>query len=114
MMSKADKVIERCKVICNKVMEKLKKEYEEKEGNYRDRGWERDYKSMNRIQEEIDKIDSFVNGRSMWRDVATSYKYKIERYETKHKILRNLAKELRNESFTSPALRQMIREIDEL
>lgn len=113
-MSKADKIIERCQKICSQAIEKLKKEYEEKEGNYRDRGWERDYRSMERIEGEIDKIDSFANGKSMWRDAATSYKNKIERYETQHKILKNLARELENESFTSPALRQTIREIEKL
>jgi uncharacterized protein involved in exopolysaccharide biosynthesis len=95
-------------------MEKLREEYAEKEGNYRDRGWERDYRSMERLEEQIDKIDAFMNGRSMWRDAATSYKNKIERYEIQHKILKNLARELENESFTSPALRQTIREIDKL
>ena len=113
-MGKAEKIIARCKKICDKEMEKLRAEYEEKEGNYRDRGWERDYRSMERIEGEIDKIDAFANGESMWRDDAVAKKYKIEKYESQYKILKNIARELENESFTSPALRQMIREVEKL
>ena len=108
MASKAEKTIERCKEICHKQISKFEEEYLEAEGNYRDLGYDRYYNKMERLKDEINKLECFADSVSVWRDAAMTYKHQIDKNELTMMQIKSLIKQLTDDDFTSPRIAELI------
>ena len=79
-MSKAQKTIERVNGILDKAIDSLKAEYREAEGSYRDTGWDRYYTKMERLEKEIEELETFrhVKKKLAWADKALDKQRKVK------------------------------------
>lgn len=108
MASKAENVIQKCKDLCYKQKEKFVNEFLESEGNYRDTGYDRYYNKMEKLKDEINKLECFVDSTSIWRDQAMSYKRQLEKDEMTMMQIKSLINQLTDEDFTSPRISELI------
>lgn len=60
MDKKPNKTIERAKAIISKRLDKISEEYEDAYGNWRDTGYDRYQKKMDRLEEEKDELETFL------------------------------------------------------
>lgn len=86
-MTQAEKTIARVNYTINKSLEKLHTLYREAEGNYRDTGYLRYYNRMDQLEEQIDQLEYFRDGRRIaavtntrnecFRDACGKYRNKL-------------------------------------
>ena len=62
-MRKTEKTIERCNRIIDKAAEDLKQEYQEALGNYNETGFNRYYNKMQKLEEDLDKLDDYRHAK---------------------------------------------------
>ena len=77
---KAEKTITRVNSILDKAIDSLQSEHKEAEGNYRDTGWDRYYTKMERLEKEIDELETFrhVKKKLAWADKALDKQRKVK------------------------------------
>ncbi len=85
--------------VMRQALEKLKTEYEEAKDSYRDTGYDKYYKKMQKGEEQIAEIEEYINaGKTEVKQVTTSEYKELLKLRQKMKIVKNkvfyLSKEL--------------------
>lgn len=84
-MTEADKAIARAQTILQKKQGDLIAKLREAEGNYNDTGYERYYNQKERIEAQIDQLDTYIKAQRYLKEAdkeAKRYKDLIREHET--------------------------------
>lgn len=108
------KVIEKCKELCAKELEKLNVQYDEALMNYQDTGYDRYYNKMGKVEKEIEELEAFINGDAIAKGEAARYKRMYKELTDNLFYVNKMLDNLTDDDFTSPRVNQIIDQLQKM
>lgn len=108
------KVIDKCKELCAKELEKLNNQYDEALMNYQDTGYDRYYNKMGRVEQQIEELTKFIEGDAIAKSEANRYKRMYQEIKDILFYINSMIDNLTDDDFTSPGVNQIIDQLQKM
>lgn len=101
-----NKTIKKCHDIIDRRLSLLREIYHEAKRSYQDTGYDRYYKAMEKIDEEIDELEIF---KECGQPVIQHLEQENQRLREKMSRLREMYSEITEDDFTSPRVDSLLK-----
>lgn len=108
------KVIDKCKELCQKELDKLNNAYDEALMNYQDTGYDRYYNKMGKVEEQIEELTKFIDGDAIAKSEASRYKRMYKEIKDNLYFINAMLDNLTDDDFTSPRVNQIIDQLQKM